>query len=69
MEKQMAKPLELYAWAPSMGLTLPFNFLHFAIPDCVPTDKEIRAVVVGLKNRQAAVATRMRPEHIKAWLW
>jgi hypothetical protein len=51
-----------------MGVALPFNFLHFAIPDGVPTDKERHAVVVGLKNGQASGATRMRAEHVKAWL-
>jgi hypothetical protein len=51
-----------------MGVALPFNFLHFMIPDGVSTNKEICAVVVGLKNGQAAGATRMRAEHIKVWL-
>jgi hypothetical protein len=47
MEKQTAKCVELYAWAPPIGLALPFNFLHFTIPDSVPTNKEIHAVVLG----------------------
>ncbi len=68
IEKQMAKCVELYAWAPPKGVALPFNFLHFAIPDGIPTNKEIHTVGVGLKNGQAAGATRMRPEHVKAWL-
>jgi hypothetical protein len=51
-----------------MGVALPFNFPHFVIPDGIPTDKEIRAVVLGLKNGQAAGATGMRAEHIKVWL-
>ncbi len=68
MEKQTAKWVELYAWAPPMGVTLPFNFLHFAIPDGIPTNKEIHAVVSGLKNGRATGATRMIAEHVKAWL-
>jgi hypothetical protein len=50
MEKQMAKQLESYAWSPPMGVALLFNFPHFVIPDSIPTNKEIGAVVVGLKN-------------------
>jgi hypothetical protein len=49
MAKQMAKRVELYARAPPMGTSLPFNFLYFKISDSVPTNKEIRAVVLGLK--------------------
>ncbi len=64
----MAKHVELYAWAPPMGMALSFNFPHFAIPDGIPTNKEICAVVVGLENGQAARATGMRAEHVKAWL-
>jgi hypothetical protein len=33
-----------------MGIPLPFNFPYFKIPNGVPTDNEIRAVVSGLKN-------------------
>jgi hypothetical protein len=50
MEKQPAKCVELYAWAPPMEVALPFNFPHFTIPDGVPTNKKIRAVVSGLKD-------------------
>jgi hypothetical protein len=50
MAKQTAKQVELYVRAPPMGTSLPFNFLYFEIPDGIPTDKEIRAVVSGLKN-------------------
>jgi hypothetical protein len=68
MEKQMVKCMELYAWAPPMGVALTFNFLHFAIPDGVPINKEMHAVVSGLENGQAADATGIRAKHIKAWL-
>jgi hypothetical protein len=51
-----------------MGTPLPFNFPVFEIPDEVPTDEEIRAVVSGLKNGRAGGATGMRAEHVKAWL-
>ncbi len=50
MAKQMAKRMELYARAPPMGTSLPFNFLYYEISDGVPTNKKIRAVVSGLKN-------------------
>jgi hypothetical protein len=45
MAKQMAERMELYARAPPMGFSLPFNFPYFKIPNGVPTDKEICAVV------------------------
>jgi hypothetical protein len=51
-----------------MGTSLPFNFPYFEIPDSIPTDEEIRAVVSELKNGQAAGATGMRAEHVKTWL-
>ncbi len=45
MAKQTAEHVELYARAPPMGTPLPFNFPVFEIPDEVPTDEEISAVV------------------------
>jgi hypothetical protein len=51
-----------------MGAALPYNFSHCEISDDMPTDSEMRTVVRGLKNRQAAGATAMRAEHIKGWL-
>jgi hypothetical protein len=66
--KQTAKRMELYASAPPMGTPLPFNFPYFEIPDGVPTNNKIRAVVSGLKNGQAGGATVMQAEHVKAWL-
>ncbi len=51
-----------------MGTPLPFNFPYFEIPDGVPTDNKIRAVVLGLKNGRAGGATGMRAEHVKVWL-
>jgi hypothetical protein len=68
MAKQTAKRVELYARAPPMGTSLPFNFPYFEIPDGVPTNKEIRVVVSGLKNGQVTGATGMRAEHVKTWL-
>jgi hypothetical protein len=68
MVKQMAKHVELYTSAPPMGTSLPFNLPYFKIPDGVPTNEEIRAVVLGLKNGRAAGATGMRAEHVKTWL-
>ncbi len=66
MAKQTAKRVELYMRAPPMGTPLPFNFTYFKIPDGVPTDNEIPAVVSGLKNGRASGATGMRAEHVKA---
>ncbi len=51
-----------------MGTSLRFNFPYFKISDGAPTNKEIRAMVLGLKNGQAAGATGMRAEHVKTWL-
>ncbi len=50
MAKQMAGRVKLYTTAPPMGSSLPFNFLDFEIPDSVPTNEKIRAVVSWLKN-------------------
>jgi hypothetical protein len=60
MAKQMVKCVELYTRAPPMGTPLPFNFPYFEIPDGVPTNDEIRAVVSGLKNGQAGGASGMQ---------
>ncbi len=68
MAKQTAECMDLYTRAPPMGTSLPFNFPYFKIFDGIPTNKEIHAVVLGLKNGQAAGATRMRGEHVKTWL-
>ncbi len=51
-----------------MGPSLTFNFPYFEIPDGLLTDKEIRAIVLGLKKGRAAGATGMRAEHVKTWL-
>jgi hypothetical protein len=51
-----------------MGEALLFNFPHFKISDNMPTDSELRKVVGGLWNGQAAGATWMKAEHIKVWL-
>jgi hypothetical protein len=50
-----------------MGVALPYNFPHFKISDDMPTDSELRTMVRGLKNGQAAGATKMTAEHIKGW--
>jgi hypothetical protein len=48
-----------------MGTPLPFNFPYFEIPDGVPTNDEIRAMVLGLKNWRAGGATGMQAEQVK----
>ncbi len=48
-----------------MGTPLPFYFPVSEIPDEVPTNEEIRAVVPGLMNGRAGGATGMRAEHVK----
>ncbi len=68
MVKQMAEHMELYARSPPTGVALPYNFPHFKISDDMPTDSEMRTVVRGLKNGQAAGATGMKAKHIKGWL-
>ncbi len=68
MVKQTAERVELYARAPPLGPPLPYNFPSFAIPDKLPMDSEVRMVVRGLKNRQAAGATGMQAKHLKGWL-
>ncbi len=51
-----------------MGAALPHNFPHFKISNNMPTDSEMRRVVRGLQNRQAAGATGMKAKHLKGWL-
>ena len=44
------------------------NVAPAAVPDAVPTDSELRAVVGQLRNGRAAGATGMKAEHLKEWL-
>jgi hypothetical protein len=68
MFKQTAEHMELYVRAPPMGAALPHNFPHFKISNNMATDSEMRTVVRGLQNGQAAGATRMRAKLFKGWL-
>ncbi len=50
------------------GWALPINTTPTAVPDGLPTDWEIREVVVKLRNNRAAGVTGMKADHLKWWL-
>jgi hypothetical protein len=65
---QTAKHITFYRKVPSPGELLPIHINKADIPDGVPSDGELRAVVRGLQNRRTAGASGMQAEHIKVWL-
>jgi hypothetical protein len=65
---QTAKCVALYGRATSKGDPIPIHVNKADIPDDIPSDRELRAVVRELKNGRAAGATGLQAEHIKVWL-
>jgi hypothetical protein len=65
---QTAKGVALYGRGPSPGEPFPIHINKVDILDGIPSDKELRAVVRGLRNRCAAGVSRLQAEHIKEWL-
>ncbi len=66
--RQTEERIALYLKVCPPGWNIPINVQPFDIPDGIPSDLEIRGVVSGLRNRQAAGATGLQAEHIKVWL-
>ncbi len=62
---QTAKCVALYGRATSKGDPIPIHVNKADIPDDIPSDRELRAVVRELKNGRAAGATGLQAEHIK----
>jgi hypothetical protein len=65
---QTAKDIALYGRVPSPGEPLPIHVNKVDIPDGIPSDRKLRAVVRGLQNGCAAGASGLQAEHIKVWL-
>jgi hypothetical protein len=65
---QTAKRVALYKRVASKGDPIPIHIDKTDIPDNIPSDGELRAVVRELGNGCAAGATGLQVEHIKVWL-
>jgi hypothetical protein len=65
---QTAKHVALYERAASKGDPIPIHVNKANIPDNIPSDRELRAIVRKLQNRPAAGVTGLQAEHIKVWL-
>jgi hypothetical protein len=65
---QTAECVALYGRVPSPGEPLPIHINKVNIPDSLPSDGELRAVMRGLQNRCAAGTSRLQEEYIKVWL-
>ncbi len=50
------------------GAPIPIHVDQSNIPDDVPSDGELQAVVREFQNKQAPWATGLQAEHIKVWL-
>jgi hypothetical protein len=65
---QTAKCVALYRKVPSPGEPLFIHVNKVDIPDGVPSDGDLRAVVRGLQNGRTAGGCGLQAEHIKVWL-
>jgi hypothetical protein len=65
---QTAKRIALYGRVASKGDPIPIHVNKASIPDNIPSDGELQAVVRELQNRRAAGVTGLQAEHIKVWL-
>jgi hypothetical protein len=68
LASQTAERVALYRKAASKGDPIPIHVNKAAIPDNIPSDRELRAVVSKLQNGHAAGATGLQVEHIKMCL-
>jgi hypothetical protein len=69
MERLTAERVDLYQQSNSSGPPVAVNIATVEVPDDVPTDGEIRAMVAKLTNGHSVGASRMRAEHlVKEWL-
>jgi hypothetical protein len=65
---QTAKRIALYGRVASKGDSIPIHVNKADIPDDIPSDGELRAIVRELQNGHATGATGLQAEHIKVWL-
>jgi hypothetical protein len=65
---QTAERVALYRRVTSKGDPIPIHVNKADIPDDIPSDGELRAVVRELQNEHAAGTTGLQAEHIKVWL-
>ncbi len=63
--RQTEERIALYTRVCPLGGNIPINVQPFDIPDGIPSNLEIRGVVSGLQNGQAAGAMGLQSEHIK----
>jgi hypothetical protein len=65
---QTAKRIALYGRVASKGDPIPIHVNKANIPDDIPSDRELQAVLRELQNGRAAGTTGLQAEHIKVWL-
>ena len=65
---QTAKHIALYRRVASKRDPIPIYVNKVDIPDDIPSDAELQAVVRELQNGLTAGATGLQAEHIKVWL-
>ena len=65
---QTAKRVTLYGRAASKGDPIPIHVNKADIPDDIPSDAELRAVMRELHNGRTTGVTGLQVEHIKVWL-
>jgi hypothetical protein len=65
---QTAKHVALYGRVASKGDPIPIHVNKADIPDDIPSNGKLRAVVRELQNRRTTGATGLQVEHIKVWL-
>jgi hypothetical protein len=68
LSAQTAERVTLYGRVASKGDPIPILVIKADIPDNVPSDGELKAVVRELQNGHAVGATGLQAEHIKVWL-
>ena len=64
----MAERVELYSYALPPGTNISISVQPFPVDELVPTEDEIKWVVIRLRNYQSGGASVMRVEHLKRWL-
>ena len=68
MERQMVEQEELCGFQAPPGEHIPSNRDPVPLPDKAPPDADIRTTVKVLRNGRTGAESRMRAEHLKAWL-
>ena len=68
MERQTVERENFYAYQALPGEHIPSNRDPVPLPDKAPPDADIRTTVKVLRNGRTGAESRMRAEHLKAWL-